>query len=199
MAFTIVETIISSTDLGHTFNRKIVYLTFDDGPTRNITPIVLEVLACYNAKATFFCLGKNVIESPELLKEIKSAGHAIGNHGYNHLNGWVTPNDIYIENALKGMQLINSNLFRPPYGKITPKQIKKLTSSTKIVLWSNMSMDFDNKFSAEKCLNNVINHIYPGAIIVFHDTEQAADRLVYILPRLLDYLATNNYKTLTFN
>jgi peptidoglycan/xylan/chitin deacetylase (PgdA/CDA1 family) len=176
-----------------------VYLTFDDGPTRNITPKVLEILDCYSAKATFFCLGKNVVESPELLIEIKSAGHAIGNHGYNHLSGWVTPNDAYIENAIKGMQLINSNLFRPPYGKITPIQIKKLKSNVKIVIWSIMSMDFDNNLSAVKCLNNLINHIYPGAIIVFHDTEQAEDRLFYILPKLLDYLARNNYKTQIIN
>ena len=178
---------------------KIVYLTFDDGPTPDITERVLALLFEYGAKATFFCLGSKAETLPELIEKIKSGGHTVGSHGYYHLNGFYTPSSSYLENARHGIRIINSKLYRPPYGKITSYQVRKLKPSVDIVMWSIMSMDFDTRLSPEKCLNNVIRNLYPGAIIVFHDTEKAADKLWYVLPRLLQFLAESGYSAFSLD
>jgi peptidoglycan/xylan/chitin deacetylase (PgdA/CDA1 family) len=170
-----------------------VYLTFDDGPTPYITNKVLDILNQYNAKATFFCLGRKVREFPELFEIIKSAGHSAGSHGYDHFNGFTTPLSLYLENTDNGIQVVNSNLFRPPYGKITLRQIAGINPLVKIVMWSIMSRDFDNNTNASDCLDRVIKNIYPGSVILFHDTVQASENLFYILPKVLDYLAKNDY------
>ncbi len=176
-------------------SEKVVYLTFDDGPTRGITNKVLSILDTYQARATFFCLGRRIDENPELTGEIRLSGHSIGSHGYDHLNGFRTPVPVYVDNAKKGIISSRSDMFRPPYGKITPWQIAKIRPIAKIVLWSVLSRDYDKRVSGPACLKFVIHNIYPGAIIVFHDTEKAAENLLYVLPVLLDYLARNNYKT----
>jgi peptidoglycan/xylan/chitin deacetylase (PgdA/CDA1 family) len=173
---------------------KKIFLTFDDGPIPEVTPLILGILSKFNAKASFFCLGKNVEHHPEIFNSIKEHGHTIGNHGYEHKNGWKTPNIKYFENTEKANELIKSNLFRPPYGKISPIQIIKLSKKYKIVLWDILSGDFDPNISKEKCAENVIKKIKPGSIIVFHDSLKAKERVLYALPIVLDVLQKKGFE-----
>jgi len=166
-----------------------VYLTFDDGPHPKATPFVLEQLKKYNAKATFFCIGKNVVEHPEIYQQVLLDGHAVGNHTHNHLNGWKTGTDAYLTNIKEAAKYIRSNLFRPPYGRISPFQIKQLKDAYKIIMWDILSADFDTSISGEDCLQNVVFKLQPGSIVVFHDSEKAWDRLNYALPRVLEHCA----------
>jgi len=168
---------------------KRVYLTFDDGPIPIVTPFVLNILKEYQAKATFFCIGDNVRKHPDVFEQVKAAGHSIGNHTFNHLKGWKTENQIYLDNYLKADQLIPSNLFRPPYGRIKRSQIRLLRAhrpDLQIVMWDVLSGDFDLKLSPEACLENVLRHVWPGSIVVFHDSLKAFDRLEYVLPRAME-------------
>ena len=167
-----------------------VYITFDDGPHPTVTPFVLDQLATFNAKATFFCIGKNVVENPTIFQQIISLGHAIGNHTHNHLNGWKTPNTHYFRNIKTAAKHIHSNIFRPPYGRITYSQaigIEKMYPDMKIIMWDVLSGDFDTDLSPEDCLDNVISTVKAGSIIVFHDSQKAWERLEYVLPRFLKY------------
>ena len=173
-----------------------VYLTFDDGPHPEITPYVLEQLAAYNAKATFFCIGKNVVEHPEIYQLILSAGHAVGNHTHNHLNGWNTADNIYMANIQQAATYINSRLFRPPYGRIKMAQAKKLLNDNpawKIYMWDVLSADFDTTITPQQCADNVMTNIQPGSIVVFHDSEKARERMEYALPLVLEFCKTNNW------
>ncbi|MEL1239580.1 polysaccharide deacetylase family protein [Flavobacterium flavipallidum] len=183
---------------------KKVYLTFDDGPTPEITEWVLTELEKYNAKATFFCIGKNITEHPEIFNKIIKNGHAIGNHTNNHLNGWKTTTKEFLENieacetAISNLKsqfsILQSKIFRPPYGKIKPDQAKKLRHlGYKIIMWDVLSADFDTNITKEECLANVINNTQSGSIIVFHDSEKAFKNLEYTLPQVLQHLAQNNY------
>lgn len=167
---------------------KSLYLTFDDGPHPEITPFVLSELNKYNAKATFFCIGKNVEAHPAVFERILNEGHAVGNHTYNHLNGWKTSKQDYIANILKARQNIKSNLFRPPYGKIKPGQHKillQMDEPFKIIMWSVLSGDFDTDITAEQCCKNVLKNAKSGSVIVFHDSEKANERMKYTLPVVL--------------
>ena len=173
-----------------------VYLTFDDGPTPEITNWVLNELEKYNAEATFFCIGKNVEKYPEIHKSVIKNGHSIGNHTFNHLNGWLTNDEIYLKNVSLAANVLPENplLFRPPYGKIKPSQAKKLQNlGYKIIMWDILSADFDNKISPKKCLENVLKNIESGSIIVFHDSQKAFSNLEYVLPKTLQYLKENNF------
>lgn len=179
-------------------NEKVLYLTFDDGPHPQATPFVLQELKKYNALATFFCIGKNVAAHPAIYKQITDEGHSIGNHTYNHLNGWKTNNEVYLNDIHLASQNIDSSLFRPPYGRITRFQAKNLKSvlkgkDPKVIMWDVLSGDFDNNCTAEKCLTNVIFTSVPGSIIVFHDSEKAYPRLSYALPRVLMHFAEKGY------
>lgn len=170
-----------------------VYLTFDDGPHPTITPWVLEQLKQYNAKATFFCIGNNVEKYPNTYQKILDEGHATGNHTHHHLNGWKTSDEKYTADVAKAAQLIKSNLFRPPYGKIKNTQAKKIaaalqTDQGRIVMWDVLSADFDSFFSPEQCLNHVLENVSAGSIIVFHDSEKAFNNLEFVLPRTLGSL-----------
>lgn len=170
--------------------RQTVYLTFDDGPHPTATPFVLEQLKKYEAKATFFCIGKNVIEHPEIYQRILEEGHTTGNHTHNHLNGWKTGTDKYMENILEAGKYIDSPLFRPPYGKITPfqiNQLKKVSPQSKIIMWDVLSADFDVELTGDACVQNVVFKAKPGSIIVFHDSAKAWERLEYALPRVLEF------------
>lgn len=178
-------------------NDPKVYLTFDDGPTPEITEWVLELLKRYNAKATFFCIGNNIEKHPEIFKKIITDGHAIGNHTFNHVKGWKTSNHKYFEevdHCEKSIQNLSVNstqtkLFRPPYGKIKPSQSKVLRNKGyKVIMWDVLSVDFDKNTSAEKCLSNVTKNIENGSIIVFHDSTKAFPNLEYALPKTLDFL-----------
>ncbi len=176
--------------------KKTIFLTFDDGPHPTITPFVLAELKKYNAKATFFCIGKNVVQEGATYKKILAAGHMVGNHTNNHLNGWKTDNNIYLDNIAEAKININSNLFRPPYGRITKFQLKQLhlkRFQLKPIMWSILSGDFDTKITPEKCLQNVIRKAKSGSIIVFHDSEKAFDKLKYALPKVLEYFSAKGY------
>lgn len=174
---------------------KKIYLTFDDGPHPIITPFVLDELKKYNAKATFFCIGKNVVEHSEVFQKTITDGHAIGNHTHNHLNGWRIKDEIYLQNINEAKKYIHSNLFRPPYGKIKKSQLKKLTSNYQLstVMWSVLSGDFDVRISPEKCFQNVIKNTNSGSIVVFHDSEKAQEKLRYTLPKVLAYFSGKGY------
>ncbi len=185
-------------------NENKVYLTFDDGPTPEITNWTLELLNSYNAKATFFCIGDNIRKYPEIFQKVTSDGHSIGNHTFNHLKGWKTKNQIYIENAnlfeiecykpSVTLQTEYPKLFRPPYGKIKPSQSKILRNSGyTIIMWDILSEDFDNKISPEQCLKNVLNNVTSGSIIVFHDSKKAFRNLEYTLPRTLKFLKEKGF------
>ena len=182
--------------------KKTVYLTFDDGPIPEVTHWVLKELHKYDVKATFFCIGDNIDKHPEIFKKVIADGHSLGNHTFNHLNGWKTPNSSYLENVKKCEEIIylNSNvatkskIFRPPYGKITMSQSKAIRDlGYKIIMWDVLSADFDINISTEKCLNNVLSNIESGSIIVFHDSIKAFKNLEFVLPKTLEYLKDNNF------
>ena len=176
---------------------KVIFLTFDDGPHPSITPFVLDELKKYNAKATFFCIGKNVLQHGNICSRITTEGHQIGNHTHNHLNGWKTKDTIYLENVAEAKKYIDSPLFRPPYGKIRKFQLQQLGTpkfQLHAIMWSVLSGDFDKKISPEKCLNNVIKHTTSGSIVVFHDSEKAFERLAYALPIVLKYFSEKGYR-----
>jgi peptidoglycan/xylan/chitin deacetylase (PgdA/CDA1 family) len=174
---------------------KKLYLTFDDGPHPEVTPFVLEQLRTFNAKACFFCIGKNVAKYPNIYKQILNEGHAVGNHTYDHLNGWSVNDRIYLKNVVQAEKQIDSLLFRPPYGRITTFQAKQLMEKLNytIIMWSVLSGDFDINLSPEKCWQNVLKGAAPGSIIVFHDSEKAKKRLVYTLPKLLEHFTESGY------
>lgn len=172
---------------------KNIYLTFDDGPTPEITDWVLETLDQFNAKATFFCTGRKVEKHPEIYQKILDKGHKTGNHTYSHLNGWKTKKEEYIHDVELAKELIDSVLFRPPYGKIKPSQQKLLLKNYKIVLWDILSWDFDLKTNKEQCLNNVIEKTEGGNIVLFHDSEKAKESLYYALPKFLDRFTNKGY------
>jgi peptidoglycan/xylan/chitin deacetylase (PgdA/CDA1 family) len=174
-------------------DEKTVYLTFDDGPHPTVTPWVLEELKKYNAAATFFCIGNNVEKHPGVYQKILSEGHAVANHTFNHVNGWHTPKEKYLEEVEATAALVESNLFRPPYGRIKTKQAKLISPAYKIVMWDVLSGDFDPLFSPKQCLDNVLDHVGPGSIIVFHDSEKAFPNLRYALPGALEFLTVNGY------
>lgn len=167
--------------------KKEIFLTFDDGPIPEVTPWVLELLSSYNAKGTFFCVGDNVTKHPHLYKDIINQGHSVGNHTFNHLNGWRSDYESYSGNVKRCANLVKSNLFRPPYGRLRPRLTAYLLKYYKIVMWDVLSGDFDLKLAPEKCFKNIISHTRKGSIIVLHDSIKAERNLRYVLPRLLEY------------
>ena len=171
---------------GETALPKIVCLTFDDGPTPGITEWILAMLEKYDAKATFFVLGKNVEAYPDLFRRIVDAGHKVGNHTYSHQKGWGMSLERYIEDVDFANDLIHSELFRPPYARITPAQARALSQRYKLVMWDVLSRDYSRSLSPRKCLKNVTKHLEPGAIVVFHDSEKSFRNMRYALPRTLD-------------
>jgi len=173
---------------------KVLYLTFDDGPIPQVTPWVLKQLTKYNAKGTFFCVGDNVKKYPEIFDAVKEAGHSVGNHTVHHLNGWTTDNLAYFHNTRHCARLVNSDLFRPPYGRLKPKQATFLQRHYNIVMWDVLSGDFDENISGEECFQNVIKSAKNGSIIVFHDSLKAFPRLEYVLPKVLAHYAKLGYK-----
>lgn len=177
---------------------KELYLTFDDGPHPVITPFVLKMLKEYNALATFFCIGKNVVAYPDVYKQILDEGHTIGNHTYSHLNGWKTKDEVYFKDVSAAANIIDSSFFRPCYGRITSFQAKNLKAAMKgkqprIIMWDVLSGDFDISISPKECAANVILQSGPGSIIVFHESEKALPRLEYALPKVLQYFAGKGY------
>lgn len=174
--------------------KKAVYLTFDDGPVPEATPLVLDILKKYGAKATFFCVGENVTNNQAIFKRIVEEGHSVGNHTYNHINGWKTENPLYFENVNGCAQVLKSNLFRPPYGRIKYSQYKELKKRYKIVLWDVLSMDYDAGLSAQQCLDIVKKNTRTGSVIVFHDSIKAANKIPALLGGTLDFLKERGYQ-----
>ncbi len=178
-------------------NHNTVYITFDDGPHPLATKFAIEQLEHYDAHATFFCVGENVSKYPEVYQQILDKGNNTGNHTYNHLNGWKTPNHVYINNIDKASKFIKSNLFRPPYGRIKLSQLRKLKHNypeIKICMWDILSGDFDNKITPQQCAENVLQNLKPGSIIIFHDSEKSFERMKYALPQVLEYCKVNGLK-----
>jgi peptidoglycan/xylan/chitin deacetylase (PgdA/CDA1 family) len=190
-------------DIPNTDNK--IYLTFDDGPTPEITEWVLQELAKHNAKATFFCIGNNIEKHPQIFEKVIAKGHSTGNHTFNHLNGWETSTEEYLKNSGQWsvvsdqlqyckLNTDHSKLFRPPYGRIKSSQAKKLREQGyKIIMWDVLSADFDTSISAEKCIENVLKNTKSGSIIVFHDSIKAFPRLEYTLPKVLEILAKKGF------
>ncbi len=175
---------------------KEIYLTFDDGPHETATPFVLDQLQQYQAKASFFCIGKNVAAYPGIYTRILAEGHAVGNHTYHHVNGWKAGDETYLEEVASAATLIDSTLFRPPYGRITRSQQRKLVKRDprhKTIMWDVLSADFDTGLTGDACLGYVLYHTRPGSIIVFHDSSKAWERMRYALPRVLAHFSKQGF------
>lgn len=208
-------------------DQKVIYLTFDDGPTPEITNWTLDLLKSYNAKATFFCIGNNIEKHPQIFKDILKDGHAVGNHTFHHPEGWRTNTGVYVDEVLKTQEVINSQfsnskfqipnfnsqtsinnpsvperhvragqkLFRPPYGKISSKQGKRLLDlDYKIIMWDILAFDWKDSLSKEQCANNVISKTVPGSIVVFHDSVKASKRMKYALTKTLEHFTKEGYQ-----
>ena len=178
-----------------------IFLTFDDGPIPDITDWVLMELRKYNAKATFFCIGKNIDKNPSIFNRIIEEGHSVGNHTFNHLNGWKTTVEDYLDDIrlcdrqMKPYALNGAKLFRPPYGKLKRAQAQVLRDKGyKIIMWEVLSADFDHSISVQKCLENVIKNTTSGSVIVFHDSVKAYKNLKYALPIALKYWHEKGYQ-----
>ncbi len=181
-----------------------IYLTFDDGPHPQVTQFVLDELKKFNAKATFFCIGKNVKEHFDIYKQIISEGHRPGNHTFNHLNGWKTADKKYLDDIKQAADIIDSPFFRPPYGRATKFQMKALQEDKfqlKTIMWDVLSGDFDEKITPENCYLNVVKYAKAGSIIVFHDSLKALPRLLYALPLVLRFFSEKGFifKVLPFS
>ncbi len=173
-----------------------VFLTFDDGPHPQITPFVLDELKKYGAKASFFCIGKNVAAFPDIYARIIEEGHAVGNHTQNHFSGFKTDDEHYVADYLAAGKLIDSQLFRPPYGRIRRSQYRKMAEVTpgiKVIMWDVLSGDFDPGLSKEDCLQNVLKNSRPGSVIVFHDSEKAFEKMSFALPHVLEFFKERKY------
>lgn len=165
-----------------------VFLTFDDGPTPGVTEWILATLDKYDAKATFFVLGKNVEMYPDLYQRIVDAGHRVGNHTYSHQKGWGMSLERYTEDVDFANDFIHSTLFRPPYARITPAQTRLLAQRYKLVMWDVLSRDYSRRLSPRACLRNVTKHLEPGSIVVFHDSVKAFRNMRYALPHTLEHI-----------
>lgn len=173
---------------------KKIYLSFDDGPHPVATPFVLDQLAAYGAKASFFCIGKNVVAEPAIYQRILDEGHTVGNHTYQHVNGWKTSDEDYLADTMKAAEYIRSDLFRPPYGRIKRSQARQLQKKgMRIIMWDVLSADFDTDLTSQASLSYVLYHTKPGSIVLFHDSEKAWERMSEALPVVLKYFTNQGF------
>jgi len=172
---------------------KCIYLTFDDGPIPEVTPWVLETLKSFDAHATFFCVGENVIKNNDLYKQLLEAGHRTGNHSYHHIKAWKTKKEFYLDDVKRAHEVIDSHLFRPPHGQLTFPLIRTLRKNFSIVMWSLLSYDFDLSVTREKCLAILLKQTKAGDIVVFHDSLKAEPRLKYALPAFLKHFQSKGF------
>jgi peptidoglycan-N-acetylglucosamine deacetylase len=172
---------------------NVIYLTFDDGPEPAVTPFVLDLLSRYNAKATFFCIGKNAKANKTLFDNIVERGHAVGNHTFSHIKGWTTDSKTYLKDVEACDEVFSSTLFRPPYGKITATQYRKLVRRYSVVLWDVITHDYKKDLNREEALRKTIEAIRPGSVVVFHDSLKAKDNLEYLLPKVMEHFASRNF------
>lgn len=175
---------------------KQIFITFDDGPIPKVTPWVVDQLNQFDAKATFFMVGENVFNNQQEYLQVKEEGHRIGNHTYNHVNGWETPFSEYLRNIDQCDEAMGSESvhFRPPYGKISKRQRKELLKTKVVVMWDVLSADFDPRISGETCLSKTIRATDPGSIVLFHDSVKSEKRVRYALPRFLDHFSNKGYQ-----
>jgi peptidoglycan/xylan/chitin deacetylase (PgdA/CDA1 family) len=180
---------------------KNIYLTFDDGPDEKITPEILDLLDKFKAKATFFCVGEKVKENKDIFNNILDQGHSVGNHSFNHIKGKVTPLKNYLANIAKAKTLIDSQLFRPPYGSFNFRQIRALKKEYKIILWSVLPGDFDRNINKEKVLDRAVKYSTSGSIIVFHDNNKFREKVLFALTRYIEHFTVQgyNFKPLTMD
>ena len=172
---------------------KVIYLTFDDGPMPEVTPLVLDLLDKYNVKATFFCVGENVRKYPELYKEILQRGHRTGNHTFNHIKGFNVPTSEYVANVDKAAEYIDSKLFRPQYGRIKRNQIRKLKSRYEIIMWDLLTFDYNQKIEKEAIIRRVKHQSRNGSIVVFHDSLKAKNNMLSVLPLAIEFWNSKDY------
>ncbi len=172
---------------------KVIYITFDDGPVPEVTPLVLDLLDKHNIKATFFCVGDNVRKHPEVYAEVLRRGHKTGNHTFNHIKGFSFSEEEYVANVKKAAEYIDSELFRPPYGRIKRSQLKRLQSKYEIIMWDLITYDYDRKLSKESILRNIKHYSRNGSIIVFHDSIKAKDNMLAVLPMAIEYWNSQGY------
>ncbi len=178
-------------------SKPTIYLTFDDGPIPELTPWVLDILDSYQIKATFFCVGDNIVKYPHLFERIKNSGHQVGNHTQNHMKGWMVKHSEYYDNIQKCQSLVQSYLFRPPYGRIKKSQFNKIIKEYTVVFWDVLSYDYDKLITPSKCLKNSIKYTRNGSIIVFHDNIKAQRNLEFVLPKYIEHFLKLNYSFAT--
>ncbi len=169
-----------------------IYLTFDDGPTPELLPFILETLDKYNVQATFFCVGENICKHPELFAQLLEK-HVVGNHTYNHMSGWKNPNYTYYKSIKKFEAIYQTPLFRPPYGRISRTQAKHISKQYKIIMWDVLSYDYRKTITPKKCLKNVVNNVKSGSVIVFHDNKKAKKNVTYALPLAIEQLLQKGF------
>lgn len=178
----------------NTNGKKIAYLTFDDGPIPETTPYILDTLKKYGVKATFFCVGENVKKYPDLYQRIIEEGHFVGNHTFNHLKGWKTPLKQYVDNVDECAKYVSSNLFRPPYGKMTFGQYRALKDRFQLIYWDVITPDYDVNVSSQYCHGIVMKETRPGSIIVLHDNLKAKNKLPELLPGIIEFLIQERFE-----
>lgn len=180
-------------------NDRKVYLTFDDGPIPEVTPWVLDLLDQFEIKATFFCVGDNIKKHPEVFRQVIQRGHSVGNHTHHHLNGRKEETEVYlkdIELCKKEMKKcgVDSDLFRPPHGRLTWRQANEVLKEYKIIMWSALSADFDQDLPAEKCLKETVEATKPGSIVLFHDSVKTYSKLKIVLPVYIQTVLNKGYQ-----
>jgi len=175
-------------------SEKVIYVTFDDGPVPEVTPLVLDLLDEYNLKATFFCVGENVEKYPEIYNDILRRGHKTGNHTHNHLKGISVSTEDYVANVQKAAGIINSRLFRPPYGRISFKQKKALRKEYEIVMWDLITQDYNKNLTPKNILLNIKRYSRNGSLVVFHDSIKAERNMLTVLPRAIEYWNSKGYR-----
>ncbi len=175
-------------------DEKVIYLTFDDGPHPVITPWIINLMNQYDAKGTFFLIGDAVSRNPDLYQLYKTNGHLVGNHTYRHIKGWQSRKKNYLKEITQCAEVVESSLFRPPYGQINLQGIREIKKQYKVVMWDVLSWDFDNETSSEICLSNVINYSKEGSIVVFHENEKSMKNIMYALPKVLEHFTKLGYQ-----
>lgn len=178
----------------YSVTEKVVYLTFDDGPIPEVTPWVLDLLKKEDIRATFFCVGENVMRYPEVYRQILADGHSVGNHTYNHWQGLKKSNQEYLANVEKAGEFIDSDLFRPPHGLLKMSQYKQLKEKYQIIMWDLVSCDYDSRILPEQVFRNVRSYVRPGSVITFHDSIKAMNNLMKTLPLSIDWLKNEGYR-----
>ncbi|MBC7891928.1 MAG: polysaccharide deacetylase family protein [Sphingobacteriaceae bacterium] len=176
-------------------SEETIYLTFDDGPIPDVTEWVLEQLDAFGAKATFFCIGDNVVKNPSVFEKVRAGGHTVGNHTFNHLNGWKTDEATYLTNFEECQRVLpDTTLFRPPYGRITRPQARTVRRTHRVVMWDVLSGDFSTELSPEVVLQKTLKHSKPGSIVLFHDSLKARRTMQYALPRVLSHFSERGFR-----